>query len=575
MKFSRNLNPLKKPGKFFNYSVFDIETANWTKFLMIGVYDGKVFNYFKTIDEFFRFCVVQHNNIYFAHYGGGFDFLFLIQSALRLGIPITDMIPRGSGLLTMTLEIEGRKIIFRDSCALLPFSLKTLTETFKVESKKSKINFRQVKKVTDDLIKYNRIDCEGLYQSLQNYFSTDVIQKCGPKTTIASQSLQYLRTHLKSPIWSLGKGTDAFVRRAYAGGRVEVFKSLYKAKKPLYCYDINSLYPAVMAENDFPNAPAEMSTGYPNLTRMGFTECEVYVPKSVYIPFLWTKHEKTKKFIFPVGRFKGVWSHAELKYAIELGVRIEKSYLTQYFENGGKIFESFVNEMFEKRKTSKNDAEKVICKLMMNSVYGRMGLKRDRDGLELDDCQLNSIAHMDVKVGKKRFRFVKTAITLESFSNIAIAAYVTAYARIKMHRIMNKIPDKIYYTDTDSLFTTEKLPHSDKIGEFKLEYQTNNACFLLPKTYRTDSKIVMKGFDKKKIKKFTQSDFENALEGDLRILRIKMPAKFAKLRTAMRKGKIITMMPPNFREIRSTYDKRVMFLDKKTGNWDSKPIVLE
>lgn len=43
-------------------------------------------------------------------------------------------------------------------------------------------------------------------------------------------------------------------------------------------------------------------------------------------------------------------------------------------------------------------------------------------------------------------------------SNVAIASPITSYARI--HMIPFKIKDSTVYTDTDSIFTTEKLSDS-------------------------------------------------------------------------------------------------------------------
>ena len=74
--------------------------------------------------------------------------------------------------------------------------------------------------------------------------------------------------------------------------------------------------------------------------------------------------------------------------------------------------------------------------------------------------------------------------------NIAIAAAVTAYARMYMANIMfeiEKLGINIYYKDTDSLYTDKPIPEylisSTELGLFKLEYKCNNAIFLAPKVY--------------------------------------------------------------------------------------------
>ena len=58
-------------------------------------------------------------------------------------------------------------------------------------------------------------------------------------------------------------------------------------------------------------------------------------------------------------------------------------------------------------------------------------------------------------------------------SNVAIASFVTAYARIHMSQFFNQKGLSVYYTDTDSIFTDKPLPDhlidSKKIGFMKLE----------------------------------------------------------------------------------------------------------
>ena len=56
---------------------------------------------------------------------------------------------------------------------------------------------------------------------------------------------------------------------------------------------------------------------------------------------------------------------------------------------------------------------------------------------------------------------LKNPFTNSVKSNVAIAAAVTAYARI--HMIQFKLKYNVYYTDTDSIFTTETL-ENDELG---------------------------------------------------------------------------------------------------------------
>ncbi len=80
-----------------------------------------------------------------------------------------------------------------------------------------------------------------------------------------------------------------------------------------------------------------------------------------------------------------------------------------------------------------------------------------------------------------------TSSYVEVKSNVAIAAAVTSYARI--HMIPYKLLPGCVYTDTDSIFTTSKLPDhllGTEIGEMKDELSgitINEAYFLGIKQY--------------------------------------------------------------------------------------------
>ena len=168
---------------------------------------------------------------------------------------------------------------------------------------------------------------------------------------------------------------------------------------------------------------------------------------------------------------------------------------------------------------------------------------------------------------------MKEPIEISGFSNVAIASYVTAYARIHMHKLIRPIFDEAYYMDTDSIFTTASLASSKELGQLKKEGEAmEKACFLLPKTYIAGPKIVMKGFEKRKIAHFTFDDFEAQLSGEFR-LKAQTEAKLARFKTALRHGKFLHISKPTSKQIRSAYDKRRLIRDKN-GNWDTEPVNL-
>lgn len=630
-----NLRPITGDGqlKEVKFLTVDIEASKWINFTCIGYYDGVKdnFKYFSNLKVFTKsimnYCGENEIGSVFAHNGGKYDFNFLLQSFLfDHSVIVSDIIPRGSGLLCFTVQErepthlhngEGFKVTFRDSLALLPFGLAKLAKAFKVKVLKGNIDYdfideiwnekgyiNKVKsdperyKILDarkktftyfhteqnvehhlyskqDLIDYLRDDLISLWQCLDTFFSWPLVQASGICFTTASQAVKIWQTFIKKPIHKLAGTSDLFIRKGYFGGRVEVFNCIFDSEyniklnkdgfskealnilktqkgKTLNYYDVNSLYPYVMRDNDYPNRCRGWTYRY-DTEVLGFWECTVKVRKDMHFPPLGVKHDidGTEKLIFPTGTFKGIWTTYEIEYAKTLGIKIIKVHRGITFDNGGKMFKSFIKTLYDIRleaKRKKDSVNDVLSKLIMNSCYGRLGLNVEREGLCLDTGESGLKIHSEITNPEsgESVRIMSKHVTLDSaFTNVAISAYVTAYSRILMHTYYLKSgPLNTFYTDTDSIFTMKKFPVGEKLGQMKLEYTTKSAVFLLPKTYINEGvegedftkKVTMKGFDRKKIVNFTVEDFRNQLRGEVDSLMVNQEAKFATLRTALSKG---------------------------------------
>jgi hypothetical protein len=763
MGYAHKLAPLSEKTKLKNeakpletFYVTDIESFKWINLVTVMVTDGDGLWDFsvtkemlerlghekaaeEALERYFEFLLSDcHDKTIYAHFGGKFDFLFFLNYLLFRPetFRVENMIPRGSGILCFDVIVElGRTSVFRhakkkiakeevtltfkDSSAFLPFALKSITKNFKVKSMKMDWDHsKTLPYATPELLEYCGVDCLGLHQSIEKYFSWPIIKRAGAAATIAGQAMRVLRTMIDVEIYSLSPLVDAFVRGAYFGGRTEIFKPLFgtdttyddlkkrplpkrsirtglwlipasnrvfelhhglwvevvrrkykrssarislkglKARKArvaaprLRCVDVNSLYPTVMREPPkVGNIPQEYPARFKYMTydyepdALGFYDAEVEVPEDMYVPPLGVVWEVDgqKKFIFPTGRFKGRWSTLELEYAKSVGVKVLRTGEGAIFESGGNFFRDYVDELYAIRERSKkegNGVDNVLAKLLLNSCYGRFGLRVDREGLEVDIGQEGFSETEDKKgfiveaADGRKMRLGRVPKHLETFNNVAVAAWVTTCARVFMHMKIMESGSALFYMDTDSMF--EPAAHKDSkwlttsrgdesgLGGLKIEYECKTACFLLPKTYvvqggftkkskympeeqmtgerlaallhttlaslkeknptiedwscvpegkeiefESDRKVTMKGFDSKKTSRFTTEDFVSAMEGELR-LKVKMPSKFATFKTALGRGKILTMLPESLREIQSLYDKRIV-VKLPDGRYDTKP----
>ena len=569
------LSPIGKPQKKIHFAVCDIETMNWTKFIVLGHYSSVgTYHEFRSLKKYFEFLSASQNDeTIFAHFGGKFDFLFLLKEAMRFEkCKVETLVPRGSSILYFEIQFStGANYIFRDSSALLPFSLKSITENFGVDSKKKDWDHSKTKGYSKELGEYLFTDCKGLHESIEKFYSWPLIEKSGPAFTIAGQAMRVFRTYLKEELWGLNDSASAFCRKAYLGGRTEIFRP-FCSKGPLYEYDVNSLYPHVMRDNDFPVGNGVFTYDFDE-SRLGVYQAVATAPIDLDIPCMGIVHDG--KFVFPVGNFEGHWTSTEIQYAKTLGYKfqIKKGYV---FSEKRKLFKEFIDDLYNIRLTSPRNSVSDICaKLLMNSSYGRFGMDSEKEniGFELKE---GSEEYQLLKIGNRNVQLYKEPIKLKTFGHVAIAAFVTSYARIHMHRLFGSLGEDLYYTDTDSIFTTRILEHGKQLGQLKLESEFENAVFLLPKTYfakgLSKNKIAMKGFDKKKIQAFDYNDFHNALEGDLKRFKIVNEPKFATLKTALAQKKFVTMSRKSEKQLKAVYSKRLIY--KKDGEFFTTPIKL-
>jgi DNA polymerase elongation subunit (family B) len=169
-----------------------------------------------------------------------------------------------------------------------------------------------------------------------------------------------------------------------------------------------------------------------------------------------------------------------------------------------------------------------IAKLLLNSLYGRFGMDDSfistkiiskADYLKFETEFKESILDLLDLEDNFLVQFKDPKIELNTLLdngkethnvNFAIAAAVTAYARIHMSQFKNNnsLP-RLYYSDTDSLYFDGPLPNSlvdpKKLGALKLEGFYDDATFLAPKVYalkNQDGLIVkIKGLSKESIVK--------------------------------------------------------------------------
>lgn len=468
----------------------DIETNKWIHFLMIGIYFDGVYSVFSNLDDYLDFVLKKKFDgvrIYF-HNGGRFDFLFLIDRLMERGV--VKFLNRGTSLLGLVFSNGKTRVEFYDSYALLPASLDKLIKTYGIEEKKIPIDFNKNRKFSDKkLHEHLKNDCISLYKILDIFQNEEGYLS----STIASHALRKFRElFFKGDFWNVSDAFDNYFRKNYyKGGRVEVYKGY---GKNLYYYDINSLYPAVMLEK-MPIGVPEKTKSYKK-GKIGFYKIQLLGNYDEKISLLALKSN--------AGNFYVSGKKGDIFYLIsceieELIKKVKVKILDgYYFRDSDYLFNEYVNYYYKQKKNAKNETDRYISKLMLNSLYGKFGQKLNGQNIEMDTGQ-GDYPVFDAEAGLllvDRERRIK-------FKGVYIAAYITALARIKHYKLMEKIGfENIYYCDTDSIITSKKIKTTEKIGDVKLEAKIKEGVFLMPKVYgyidnNKNEYVKFKGFQSK------------------------------------------------------------------------------
>jgi len=599
-----------KGDKLQKYAVFDIETFKWVNPYYVGFFNGEVYKEFNgenCINDFLKESIRHKYRTFkiYAHNGGKFDFNFLVEK-LKFSNRKVDFLMRGSTCVQLSVyhnnavdedgNLKSRNCTkFVDSYTLLPYALDKLTKDFNVEHKK--LNFMDNQKDKKDyqylyelykqrdkrFTNYAKNDCLGLYEVIKKFYNLIEKENGDVGLTLASTSLKtFKKSCLKHSLKMTTQKVNDEMKLGYYGGRTEIFK-MYLPDGKYYCYDVNSLYPYVMRNNEFPITTPILIKN-PSKTMVlesyGITKCRVKAPDNLDIPLL--PYRFKNKLYFPIGIFEGYWDNSLLKKADELGYKIypEKMFT---FETG-KIFKEYVDKFYSlKQKSVKDTAPYIIAKLLLNSLYGKFAQSQDSDMImKIPDINKKDLEIIDVIDFDYGLYKVKSESKGTHFIP-QISIHVTALSQLELYSHFEKIKDKggfVAYCDTDSLFTDIKLPISNKLGDLGLEYKFMRGYFLLPKTYYVvldkKNKVKAKGFIKDFQDKLTESSYKKALlKNDYSDFVMESEDDFNTMKTSYRRHHTFISVDKRKKSIKHKYDKRKIIKDYNTKPKNIKDIIKE
>ncbi len=396
-------------------------------------------------------------------------------------------------------------------------------------------------------------------------------------------------------------------RDSYKGGRTETYK-LLSIDEDLEYVDVNSLYPFVLFSKYFPVGHPQILLNPPGVDvseYFGFVRCSLIPPKSLYHPVL--PISSNGKLLFPLcGKcgvdrstdpcqhsddqrtITGTWFTEEIKLAVEKGYRVTKIYQVMHFLQRSKdLFRGYVQTFYKLKliasglpKSLKSDEEimgflqevyekngfyltredfsnpskarRWLTKIMLNSFYGRFGMREDRKKAEfvcsnhdlsklLQDThvEITSIIPQTESVCMVEYKNIsRDCIEMSNNTNIYIASITTAYARMELYKYLDLCSthdgtkSRAIYCDTDSIIykrscvPEENLPEGLHLGDLTNELESNDNIVYFysggPKNYCYQTKnglecVKVRGFSLKgKYRKvFTAENMNSLLQNHL------------------------------------------------------------
>ena len=319
------------------------------------------------------------------------------------------------------------------------------------------------------------------------------------------------RTNLQTPL---------SIKDAFKGGRTNAFKMKHEVKpgETINYADVTSLYPYVNKYAVYPvGHPEFVLSDFKNISGyFGVVKCTVEAPDNLHFPVLpgtyngklvftlcsscvtqknqdYCNHKGEQRYLH------GTWCTPELNEAIASGYKIinihevwhwehrREGYFADYINNFLKIkMEAsgwpvwceteedknvYIRQVaqgerieLDKEKVSSNPGLRAVAKLMLNSFWGKFGM---RDNLtktqfvyepkkfyRLLQSKANKIH--DIHIVTEECVMVTSSHEDEynegnNTSNIAIAAFTTCHARLHLLAMMRKLGDRVLYADTDSV----------------------------------------------------------------------------------------------------------------------------
>jgi hypothetical protein len=478
-------------------AVWDIETADWDKFVTGALWrkDGGV-EVYRSEDQFAEALLdIPPGWNAWAHAGGKFDVLWLLDWCKRNDrIPSAQIRLSGSSIASLAIR---KGPIFRDSCRLMPMSLKQACTMFEGERKEEldlpckcgldcggycSISLTMPPEWRKRLEEYLVKDIESLRDTLlalDEFCSRNSLIMSG---TVASTAWNTAKVSCGIEDTNWDSRAYRFARLGYYGGLTAVGQT----QAPIvWRYDRVSAYPAALS---LPVPTGEMrlvvdprvARRVYNLGRQGFYRATVQIPEQIAPPL---PIRLDNRLAYPWGKVTGVWSRDEIARAEETGGKILGLTACIAWEREEPRLKPHVDHCFKLREDASTKNLKVWLKFIANSLTGAFAQDPETDVVALGEEYADKQGYEPV--GNYDWIWRRKVFRISERAHIQWAGVLTSRARIELNRQIAHAGDDWVYSDTDSVIATRELDRNIgcDLGEWKFEGMATNFAAIAPKVY--------------------------------------------------------------------------------------------
>ena len=454
--------------------------------------NAKIVNDGSSIEEFMEWCEEHPQSLIYFHnlrFDGSFilNYLFkhkfehvdklLVHSQRGFSTLIGDM---GEYYQIKINFASNKQVTIQDSLKIIPLKVKKIAEAFNLPIEKEVIDYDDYT-IDDKRLEYVHHDVQIVAMAMKFFRDQGLT-----KMTIGSNAYHEFMNNNKHLRWylpELGRDWLTEWRSAYRGGRSQI-NPLHENEvlTNVRRYDINSMYPYVMATYPMPyGEPIECDT-------IGNFEFELY---DIDIDFdLKEGHLPTllkKNGLFAKGDSYYISSDSieHIKISSVDYELLKRHYDIHYikfnkiygFRTTEVMFQDFIHKYYKLKSESKGGL-RLVYKLILNNLYGKFGSNcegRTKIPYIGSDDSLE-YKYSDIQEMKQYYLPIAIAIVSWAHKLIDDAILKTGY-------------ENFVYCDTDSVHTLGTLPDSwvdsKELGKFKLEAIETKAKYVRQKCYIT------------------------------------------------------------------------------------------